>query len=46
MKFAKGMLMGTLISAGAIMLYSERNAMKKSKMIKKGKQFIKKMGII
>ena len=46
MKFVKGMVMGTLISAGAIMLYNERNTMKKNKMVKKGKQFIKKMGII
>ena len=46
MKFVKGMVMGTLISAGAIMLYNERNAMKKNKMMKKGKRIIKKMGII
>lgn len=46
MKFVKGMVMGTLISAGVVMMYNERNSMKKNKMIKKGKQFIKKMGII
>lgn len=46
MKFVKGMVMGTLLSAGVVMLYSERNMMKKNKMMKKGKQFIKKMGII
>ncbi len=46
MKFVKGMVMGTLISAGVAMMYNERNSMKKNKMIKKGKQFIKKMGII
>lgn len=46
MKFIKGMVMGTLISAGVVMMYNERNSMKKNKMIKKGKQFIKKMGII
>lgn len=46
MKFVKGMVMGTLISAGVVMLYNEKNAMKKNKMMKKGKQFIKKMGII
>lgn len=46
MKFIKGMVMGTLISAGVAMMYNERNSMKKNKMIKKGKQFIKKMGII
>ncbi len=46
MKFVKGMVMGTLLSAGVVMLYNERNMMKKNKMMKKGKQFIKKMGII
>ena len=46
MKFVKGMVMGTLISAGVVMMYNERNTMKKNKMIKKGRQFIKKMGII
>ena len=46
MKFVKGMVMGTLISAGVVMLYNEKNTMKTNKMMKKGKQFIKKMGII
>lgn len=46
MKFVKGMVMGTLISAGVVMLYNEKNTMRKNKMMKKGKQFIKKMGII
>ena len=46
MKFVKGMVMGTLISAGIVMMYNERNSKKKNKMVKKGKQFIKKMGII
>lgn len=46
MKFVKGMVMGTLLSAGVVMLYKEGNGMKKNKMIRKGKQFAKKMGII
>ena len=46
MKFVKGMIMGTLISAGVVMLYNEKNMMKKNKMMKKGKQFMKKMGIV
>lgn len=46
MKFVKGMVMGTLLSAGVVMLYNEKNTMKKNKMVKKGKQLIKKMGII
>lgn len=46
MKFVKGMVMGTIISAGVMMMYNDRKSMKKNKMVKKGKQFIKKMGII
>lgn len=46
MKFVKGIVMGGLISAGVMMMYNDRNKMKKNKMIKKGRQFIKKMGII
>lgn len=46
MKFVKGMVMGTLISAGVVMMYNEKNMMKKNRMVKKGRQFIKKMGII
>ena len=46
MKFVKGMVMGTILSAGAIMMYNERNTMKKNKMVKQGKKWIKKMGII
>lgn len=46
MKFIRGMVMGTLISAGVVMMYQKQGTMKKNKMIKKGRQFIKKMGII
>lgn len=47
MKFVKGMLMGTLVSAGAIMVYKEMTGgNSKKQMIKKGKQFAKKMGIL
>ncbi len=46
MKFVKGMVMGTILSAGVVMLYKENNSMNKKKMIKKGRQFVKKMGII
>ncbi len=47
MKFIKGMMIGTLISAGVLMMYSEgNNMMNKKKMMKKGKQFAKKMGIM
>ena len=46
MKFVKGMVMGTLISAGVVMLYNEKNTIQKNKMMKKGRHFITKMGII
>lgn len=46
MKFIKGMIMGTVISAGAVMMYNEMSGKTKKQIMKKGKQFIKKMGII
>ncbi|MCI9015874.1 MAG: hypothetical protein HFJ53_01740 [Clostridia bacterium] len=46
MKFVKGMVMGGLISAGVVMMYNDKMGTNKKKMIKKGRQFIKKMGII
>lgn len=45
MKFVKGMILGTCISAGAFMLYSENNK-KAKKMMKQGKKMIKNMGIM
>lgn len=46
MKFVKGMIMGSLISAGAMMMYAEKSNMNKKKIMKKGKQIAKKMGIM
>ena len=46
MKFAKGILVGGLITTGIIMMYNDSNMMNKNKMVKKGKQFVKKLGII
>ena len=46
MKFTKGLLVGGLITTGLIMMYNDTNIMNKNKMMKKGKKFIKKMGII
>ena len=47
MKFVKGMVMGSIISAGAIMMYTESTGMmNKRKMMKKGKRIAKKMGIM
>ena len=47
MKFVKGMMIGGLVSAGIVMMCNESNiGMNKKKMIKKGKQWVRKMGII
>ena len=46
MKFIKGMIMGTVVSAGAMLAYKEMSGKSKKQMIKKGKQFAKKMGIL
>lgn len=43
MRFAKGMAVGALITAGAMMMYTEEFDMAKRKVIKKGKQIIRKM---
>lgn len=46
MKFIKGMIMGGIVSAGAMMLYKEMSGKSKKQMIKKGKQFAKKIGVL
>lgn len=46
MKFTKGLLIGGLITTGLIMMYNDKNMINNKKMMKKGKQFAKKMGII
>ena len=45
MRFTKGLILGTMITASAMMLYSENVDDSKRKMIKKGKKIMKKMGI-
>lgn len=45
MKFIKGVMIGGLITTGLVMLYSETDTMNKKKMLKKGKQIAKKMGL-
>ena len=48
MKFTKGLILGGLITTGFLMMYNEKDMLKngKKKMMKKGKQFARKMGII
>lgn len=43
MKFMKGIVLGSLITAGTMMMYSEGIDESKKKMIKKGKQIVRKM---
>ena len=44
MKFIKGVMIGTMITAGAMMMYSEGLNNNKKKIMKKGKQIAKRMG--
>ena len=46
MKVVKGMIIGGMVSAGAMMVYKEMTGKNKKQMIKKGKQFARKMGIL
>lgn len=46
MKFVKGMVIGGLISAGVAMMCTESMQPNRKKMIKMGKQFARKMGIM
>ena len=46
MKFLKGVMIGGLVATGMIMMYSENESKAKKRMVKKGRQFVKKMGII
>ena len=46
MKFIKGMIVGSLISAGVAMMCSECMQPSRKKMVKMGKQFARKMGIM
>lgn len=47
MKFIEGMLIGSLVTVGATLMYT--NVIPKNdtkKMMKKGKQFARKMGLV
>ena len=46
MKFVKGMFIGGLVTTGIMMMYLENENKAKRKMIKKGKRFAKKLGVI
>ena len=44
MKFTKGIIIGSMITAGIMMMYTDN--MDTKKMMKKGKQIMRKMGIM
>ena len=44
MKFTKGIIIGSMITAGFMMMYTDN--MDTKKMMKKGKQMMRKMGIM
>ena len=46
MKFIKGVIWGTVISAGVAMLFNETSKSSKKKMMKQGKKIMKNMGIM
>jgi len=46
MKFMKGILIGGIVTAGIAMMYAETMDQNKRRMMKKGKQFAKRMGIL
>lgn len=43
MKFMRGVLFGTIVTAGAMMMCSEEVDCSKKRMMKKGMQFAKRM---
>ena len=45
MKFVKGMILGGAVTAGIAMAYVDTMGNNKRKLMKKGKKFMKKMGL-
>ena len=46
MKFVKGAVIGSVATVAAMMLYQDMNRTTKNKIIKKGKQFARKVRVI
>lgn len=46
MNFLKGVMLGGILTTGAIIMYSEMSNQNRKKVMKKGRQAIKKIGII
>ena len=45
MKFLKGVMIGTIVTAGMTMMYTDSGKDMKKKMMKQGKKFLKVMGM-
>lgn len=46
MKFTKGLVVGGLLATGLLIMYNDTDMLNKNKMMKKGKKFAKKVGIL
>lgn len=46
MKFVKGIIIGGAATIGAVMMYREMSGRNRRQIIKKGKQFAKKIGVL
>lgn len=46
MRFVKGILVGGIVTAGIAMIYAETMGQNKKKIMKKGKQLAKRMGVM
>ena len=46
MKFIKGAMIGSLVATGIYMVYSDNENNTRKKILKKGKQLAKKIGIM
>ena len=46
MKFIKGAMIGGIVATGIYMMYSENENNTRKKLMKKSKQFMKKIGVM
>lgn len=46
MKFVKGILVGSMLTAGIAMMYADNMGLNKNKMMKQGKKLAKKIGMM
>ncbi len=46
MKFVKGLVLGGMVATGVIMMLGETDVINKKKIMKKGRKFVKQMGIM